>query len=439
MGKGKIDEFMKRIVTTASMMVLGAASLHAVYAPELSRLQSGKPWTVSAALRGFYDDNWNCWPDDQPLPEGTKRESWGFEARPYIGLNFPMEAGSVSLSYLNTSRYYEARAEDRWDFSHDFNLDFEHAFSPRYRLSVLDNVTIATEPTVNGSAANVPFKTDQSYIRNLANIHFAGDLTRQTGFTVAYMNGFYDYSGKNPYSLVDYSTSLNRLEHLIPVELNYQVQPTLLALIGYQFGLNNYTGDGQIDPANNPDLMSDDRDSMGHYVYAGMEYDITATLHTALRGGAQYSDYLNVSGSDQWTPYVDASLSYTYTAGSHLTFGYRQTMAATDVTASDGTRPTLDMETSVFYLLIQHQFTPKLNANLLTQYQYSTYHGGAYNNDPEQLLMLGLYFNYMLNQHLSLEAGYNYNLLLSDVQDEGGVSLRNYDRNILYLGVRATY
>ena len=43
-----------------------------------------------------------------------------------------------------------------------------------------------------------------------------------------------------------YAGLLNRLEHDIALNVNWRLQPTLLAFIGYQFGLINYTGNEQI-------------------------------------------------------------------------------------------------------------------------------------------------------------------------------------------------
>lgn len=92
---------MKTTAVSVSLLALGVASSYAIYAPELTRIETGKPWTVAASLRGFYDDNWACQPDwvDE------KSDSFGFEARPFIGFNMPMESTYLGLSYLNSSRY----------------------------------------------------------------------------------------------------------------------------------------------------------------------------------------------------------------------------------------------------------------------------------------------------------------------------------------------
>ncbi len=43
-----------------------------------------------------------------------------------------------------------------------------------------------------------------------------------------------------------YAGLLNRLEHDIALNVNWRLQPTLLAFVGYQFGQINYTGNEPI-------------------------------------------------------------------------------------------------------------------------------------------------------------------------------------------------
>jgi hypothetical protein len=60
--------------------------LQAAYAPGLTAVERSKPWSVSAALRGFYDDNYATAPSG-PLRKG----SWGMDFSPSLSLNFPFE------------------------------------------------------------------------------------------------------------------------------------------------------------------------------------------------------------------------------------------------------------------------------------------------------------------------------------------------------------
>jgi hypothetical protein len=439
---------MKRFIVSASVMAVSAASLHAIYAPELGRLESGKPWTVSASLRGFYDDNWAGVANNVPA---TKRDSFGMEIRPYVGVNFPMEQTFVGFSYLNSSSWYESRSRlynSDWDFAHEATLKFDHAFSPRYRIGLRDSFLYGQEPdtTTTGTTAFAR-RLNSSYLRNVAAFNFFGQLTRQFGLSINYNNTYWDFEENGNGS---YSALLDRMEHLIPLALHWQMKPDVVMLLGYSLGIQNYTGDSYLDSGFNPldavgsminghfPYRSEDRDSISHSFYLGVDYDMTAQLKFSLRGGAQYTTYQNTRNSDQLTPYADCSLNYTYLPGSHVDLGFKHSMNATDMAAADGRRATLDQEISAIYLNVDHKFTGKFSANVLAQYQIGKYHGGISDGRGDDFLLLGLYLNYKLNPFLALEAGYNFDLLSSDY-NLSGTDYRSFDRNRVFLGLRASY
>ncbi len=417
---------MNKVASTAGLFALGVASAHAIYAQELTRLETAKPWTVSASLRGFYDDN----PYNAPGGSQAKIGTWGFEARPYVGVNFPMDQTFVGAGFLNSSRYYATPApgENQWQFDNEFFLKFDHQFSPRYRLKVNDSFLYGITPEVIG-AASTTFRSDLSYLRNLGMINFTGELTKTLGFSVTYNNIFYDYlDDPLPNS---YSALLNRIEQSVPVDLRFQVQPDLVALIGYQYGIFQYTGDSTF---GFPPLTSDSRNFQTHSFYLGADYDITAQLKASVRAGASYVMYDDYSSQDSWTPYVDASLSYFYTVGSHVDVGYKYVNTATDLYRQDAAGvPTLSEEASIVYVLVSHQFTPKLTGNVLLQDQYSNFTGGYYASAHENMFLVSVYANFKFNPYLSAEGGYTYNWLDSNADNRG------FDRSMVFLGLRAQY
>ena len=64
---------MKKFFVSVGLAAAGTASLHAAYAPD-SHWTTSKMWSLSATLRGFYDDNYTTTPE--------KRGSFGFEVSP---------------------------------------------------------------------------------------------------------------------------------------------------------------------------------------------------------------------------------------------------------------------------------------------------------------------------------------------------------------------
>ena len=61
---------MKKFIASAGLVTVGAASLHAAYAPGLTPMETSKPWSLAASLRGFYDDNYQNAPSG-PLKKGS--------------------------------------------------------------------------------------------------------------------------------------------------------------------------------------------------------------------------------------------------------------------------------------------------------------------------------------------------------------------------------
>src|SRR6266581_1799855 len=83
---------MKKIIASARLAALGAASVQAAYAPGLSPQEKSKAWTISGTLRGFYDDN-------PTLSIGAdKQESWGLEMSPSLAVNLALDQTLIGFN-----------------------------------------------------------------------------------------------------------------------------------------------------------------------------------------------------------------------------------------------------------------------------------------------------------------------------------------------------
>ena len=423
---------MKHVLTSAGLVALGAAALHA-YDPQMTRQQTGRPFTVAATVRGFYDDNVNT---------STKRlgeqESLGVEVSPSVHLNLPMEQTFISLGYIYSLKWYEERSPRNYDQSHEFNGKLRHQFSPKHDIGIDDSFVISSEPTVaeRGGIITAPtrLRTRSGVMHNRGAIEDNIWLTQQVGLSLGYVNSWYDYEQENAGGMVgSRSALLDRIEHLFRIDGRYQVNPKLVGLVGYMFGLNTYTGDDVIAfrPVGRP-LMSDDRDSTSHYIYGGVDFDLTAQLRASVRLGGQFTDF--DEGGSAANPYADASLSYTYLPGSSLDVGIKHHRHATDIVQPDGSgTPTLDGESTVVYAQVTHRITHALTGSLLGQFQTTEFNDGFNDGRGEDLFLVGVNLEYRINRHLSTEIGYNWDRLLSEA---GG---RSYMRNRVYVGLRASY
>lgn len=406
---------MNKIIASASLVTLGVASLNAAYAPGLTPAQSSKPWNVSAVLRGFWDDNYTT------LPAGAEQETFGFEVRPSVGLNLVMDQTTIGLTYTYGLKYYED--SDEVDHSHDFAARLSHAFSEQTKLDVTDTFSIAQEPQIDDPVLATPLRSEGDYMRNIARATLNLQTTELLGFELGYANHFYDYDQDgSDLAIGSYSALLDRLEHYFNLDSRWTVSPTTVGIVGYRYSIVDYTSDDLIAPG----LTGDSRDNTSHYAYAGVDQTFNNQLTGELRVGAQFVDY--DSGGDDTSPYVDASLTYRYLPGSSLQIGARHQHSATDVISRD-------QQATSLYASINHKITSLLTGTLYGRYQHSEFNGGPAGVDgaSDEFYSISAYLSYKLTEFVSLDAGYTFDNLDSDLNG------RSYERNRVYAGVRAAF
>jgi len=389
---------------------------------------------LSGSLRGFYDDNYNTAPSGTP----SKRGSYGFEVSPSISLNVPLDQTDIGVRYTYGLYFYQDRlnlhpSQNPVDQTHQLDLWVNHAFTESWQASFQDSFVSAQDPgLVNGGT---PLRTEGNNINNVGSIKLDTQWTRLLGSEFGYQNTFVDYQNHGGTAAApSFSGLLDRDENLVWLSLNWQLTPTLKPLIGYKFGLINYTGGEPIAPGS----VSDNRDNRSQYFYVGAQYDPLSNLIISAEAGAQYVDYYHpaagLSASTQLQPYANLSATYTYLPGSYVQAGFTQTQSATDVSqAAANGQVTESLNTSTGYASINHQFSPKLTASAIGKVQYSTFNEGQFANSTETWYNLGLNLTYSFNNHVSTEIGYNYDNL------DSNVSGQKYDRNRVYMGVTATY
>jgi hypothetical protein len=431
---------MRKFFVCAGLAVAGTATLHAAYAPDLNAMETYKLWSVSGTLRGFYDNNYNT------APQGPgKRGSYGFEVSPSLSLNVPLQQTEIGLRATYGLYYYQDRMTiDGRPIDQTGQLDLwvDHAFTERWQGKIQDSLAIGQEPELLNSG--VPIRINGSNLHNTGIATLDTQWTRLMGTEISYDNNLYHYSDGY------YQGLLDLMQNDISIDVNWRLQPTLLAFVGYQFEQINYTGNTLISgppgsgaleqsPLITSDSFSDNRDNRSHYGFVGAQYTPLDNVSLNARAGIQYVDYYNpASGSSSTStlsPYADISATYTYLPGSYVQLGFTQTRNSTDVIAFGGGKVTLDEESSVIYAVLNHQFTPRITGNVLGKVQYSTFNQGSLNNTSQTWYSAGLNVAYAFNPHLSAEVGYNYDYLTT----ASSTLAPGYQRNRVYVGVTGTY
>jgi hypothetical protein len=446
---------MNKFATSLGVIALSASGLHAAYSPGLTAAEKAKPWSISASLRGFYDDNYVTAPKDQA------RDSWGFEVSPSASLNLPFEQSFLGLSYVYSAKYYADRDEDEFDHTHQFNGRFDHAFSERYKLELSDSFVLSQEPEIIDSDGIIttPLRIEGDNIRNIGTAEFTAQMTPLLGLQLRYGNTLYDYEDEGYVN--SRSALLDRMEHLPSANIRWQVLRQTVGIVGYSFELIDYTADDPftvfeplfLGPIAIPFAREVDptvRNRRSHMFYIGADQNFTSKLNGSIRVGGIYSQFYNISELNRYLafsevgeldaigPYADAALTYTYGAGSYVQVGLRHSRNPTDLIAS-GTAFVTDQESTSFYAGLTHRLTSRITGNLLGQYQHSTTEGFFLPDDEitslgdDNFFIIGLNLAYRINPFWTAEAGYDFNRLDSDMMG------RSYTRNRVYVGIRATY
>ena len=445
---------MNKITATAGLVAIGAASVQAqIYAPATGSQEATKPWTISATLRGFYDDNYTT------SPSHLERDSIGFEVSPSAALNLIRDQTALGLSYVYSARWYEDRDSidaDAWDHSHQVNGKLSHAFTPRFKIDLSDSFVFAQEPEViepaGAGVTTTGLRSEGDVIRNHALGSFSAGITENLTAVIGYANEYYDYEQEGFNSR---SALLDRMEHLASLNLRAVVLPKTVIVGGYNYEIVDYSSDDNIGIGifNYP---AEERNSTSHYLYAGVDQGLTPTLNVSLRGGAQYTEYddINVvrdiyeffgneAEEDRWSPYVDANATWLYMPGSYAQLGFRHQRAQTDVgftiDRAGNFIPNLDGQSSSIYGSVSHRIFGALTAAAIASYQHNDYDPDGFDSFGEDYFMAGINLTYELNRFLALEAGYNYDWLDSDVDEAPGADTRSFKRNRVYVGVRGTY
>ncbi len=440
---------MKKMVASVGLVALSASGLQAALDGMGVPSDTGRFWSVSATLRGFYDDNINTAPNNASLPPGVSRGSAGYEISPALFLSVPLEQTSIGLSYIYSFKYYQNKPEGQsqyYDMTHVLNAALNHAFSERYQISVKDSFVIGQEPDIlrAGNTYNTFQRIPGDNNRNYGVINFSGQLTPLFGFELGYANTLYNYADSawtiGPTGFVTGSNAglLNEMDQTVHLDGRFQIQPQTIGVIGYQFRAVDYTagqpiGGNVLVPGSI--VMSDSRNFYGHYIYVGLDHNFRPDLTGSFRAGGNYNDYYNSGGQNNLSPYALVSLRYTYLPESYLEVGYTYDFntSANFGSVNQPGNLTLGAYSSSLYATLHHRITPKLHGSIYGQFQNNLYYGGIYNNDSQQYWVLGLQLEYQFNRYFSAQVGYDYDNVGGDIPNQ------NYDRNRVYIGVTASY
>jgi Putative beta-barrel porin 2 len=423
---------MNKQLRVAGLMTVSAVGLTLSQRAVADAFDSStKPWSVSLALQGFYNDNIFT------RPSGLEKvKSWGAEVSPGLKYDYVADATTLSFGYTYAGLYFEARPASKWDNYHFLNGSVSHKFNERYTLELSDNFAITKEPSEFLSGVVARTKSDN--ISNHGSVGLTSSVSEKVSVVVSYKNNLYQYDD------AAYKAPLNRIEHLPSVDFRYQLAEKTFGVLGYQFGDTVYDGNPLNLSGAAAGFKSDIRDNLAHYIYVGADHSFTPELSVSARVGAEFVEYDNyskyiagVSNPSSTSPYADVSLKYKLVDGS-VALGVRHQRNPTDLLSPDASgNLTLDQESTLVYLNFSHKIVGRLKGGLNGSYQNASFKGGTINGQKEDFYSVGASLDYAFTAYLSASASYSYD----KVSDASGSGLtgRDYSRNRLFFGVNLKY
>src|SRR5215475_3303473 len=132
---------MKKIVASVGLVAIGVSGIESASAQALVGPDATKPWSLSATLRGFYDDNTATLPSNATLPAGSYRDSFGFEVAPSAALVWSVQQTTVNIGLLYSLKYFDHKPAGQTDHTSQaftFNAGLTHSFNERIKMDVSD-------------------------------------------------------------------------------------------------------------------------------------------------------------------------------------------------------------------------------------------------------------------------------------------------------------
>ena len=419
---------MNKLIASVGVIALSSSVLHALETGALNAQQSKKAWSVSASLRGFYDDNFNS------QASGNKQSSTGIDVAPSAHFGVAGEQSSLDVGYDFTARYYEKALNgrtDHSDFTHNFNVTATHAFDERFRVNGRESFVIGQEPDFLAGNQNVvnPQRISGDNMRNYANVGASFQATSLLGFGVSYNNTIVNYADKGNFSN---SARLDRMEQGVNLSSQWTISPQTVGQLGARIGKTDFS---RKDEFADTGVRASSRDTTSLILYGGADHEFNDALSGSLLVGGQRTKYPNNPNTDsKWSPWVEGSLQYEYQTQTTLSGGFSYSRSASDlVAAASATEFVRDTEVASIYGAVTHHLAEHLSGTGSIRYQRSKYNGGLYDGQKEGVLFLGLSLAYEFNPNLEGNIGYNFDDLSSDAPG------RNYNRNKFYVGVTAKY
>lgn len=345
------------------------------------------PFRASVSLRGGYDDN--------VLTSHTdKQKSWFTNVYAQVNADFSNPRTTLTIGISGGSTYYWDLDGDPWDYSATLSLEVIHRASSRLTLSAKVYATYQVEPDFSLLIGNERSNGQYFYGNSLFTARYQWSPRFSTVSSYSLVGVFYENS--------DAANINDRFEHYFSTEFRYLIHPTTTLVGEYRFAYFDYTDNNS-------------RDGHSHYFLVGVDQTFSPRFNFSIRAGVEVRD-TDADGT-RTEPYAEGTLTYLYGRFSSVSWVNRLGLEQSDLGSATHR---LSYRTGI---QVRHGFTAKLSLYLAGFYHYNDY-----DTFEENVFDLSTGLTFAVNRNFSVDVGYSYTVLDSDV------SLREYDRNRFHVG-----
>jgi len=397
---------MKKITATA-LGLLTASSLCAQslfdLAPKDDETESSPlSWTVGANLG--YDDN--------PTPGSDNEAAYGVV---YVGAAFLSQSPQTTVEFAGRLGY--VHYFDDLDFgllkvdqstpTGSLRLNLTHRINERLRLSSRNSLAFEYQP--NYSVGSTAIRQTGAYTRwssdNSVGYRWSERLGTYTGFI---------YDG------VEYDNPAAQRNDVSAITLyndfRYQLSPQTVATLTYRYAdRNTAAGIG---------------DTQNHFIMVGGEHRFSPNSVAIVRAGVQLRS-IDGSTKDYTSPSAEAAL--TTRVNQQLSVRAYGRLSTEDSSRQVGAAVYDNANTMRLGVSGTYRVSQALSLNSGINYMSLAYEDGTAEDRDESLINAFVGFDLQIAENLYLNGSYNLEDLGSDV------TAREYDRNRMSIGVRATF
>ncbi len=355
------------------------------------------PFRLSSYANVGYDDNVFAVHSN---PQGSIYNEAGLS----LDLNVGDQRTELSGHILTGIVGYWDRPGKKIDPDIDWNLTLSHQFNERTVLTLTTDLSYQAQPDVS---------TGVGVLNRVGNfLNSANKLALGFQWTPRIAT-FTNYS----LTAIKYDDSAlgeleDRLEHLISEEIRYLLKPSVVALVEYQIGYEDY-------------LKTSANNSLSHYLLAGADLTPSPRLNFGFRAGGELRYFNTGSSGATLYPYAESTLTYKYKPQATIEWYIRYGLEQSDI-ANSGYRKTFRTGFE-----IAQSIGAKTQLAAAVYYSYNEYAGTS--PTTENVFEASLSATYQLTRKFSLNAGDTF------TRDSSQSISRDYARNRIFGGVRYAF